>query len=143
MRYLGLDLGTKTLGLAISDKTNTLASPLDVLHFKFEDYESVIPLLKDVIQKYKITKVILGLPKNMDGSIGFAGNRSLHFKELLEKEAIEVVLVDERLTTKNAEGIIHLNNDHIKNTKYKIDSIAASLILENYLGSLRNGVEEQ
>ena len=133
MRYLGLDLGTTTLGISISDKTNTLVSPLKVIKFDAEDYASVIDELKEIINNYNITKVILGLPKNMDGSIGFASKRSLYFKELLEKNNIFVILEDERLTTKASENIIHSNNEHIKNTKGKIDAIAASLILESYL----------
>ena len=133
MRYLGLDLGTTTLGISISDKTNTLVSPLKVIKFAFEDYESVIDELKEIINNYNITEVVLGLPKNMDGSMGFASKRSLNFKELLEKNNISVILEDERLTTKASENIIHSNNENIKNTKNKIDAIAASLILESYL----------
>jgi len=137
MRYLGLDLGTKTLGISMTDKTNTLVSPYKVLRFQSEEYESVLGELKSIINEYDIGKVVLGLPKNMDGSIGFAGNRSLHFKELLEGIGIEVELVDERLTTVMAEGIVHQNNENVKNTKKKIDSIAACLILESYLKRLK------
>jgi len=137
MRYLGLDLGTKTLGISITDKTNTLVRPLKVLRFKSEDYESILDELEMIVKEYDITKVILGLPKNMDGSIGFAGERSINFKKLLERKNIEVVLIDERLTTIMAEDIVHLNNDNVKNTKKKIDSIAASIILESYLKGLK------
>ncbi len=133
MRYLGLDLGTKSLGISITDKTNTFVSPLKTLNFQSEDYESVIPLVKKIIEEEEIGLVVLGLPKNMDGSIGFAGNRSLNFQKLLEKNNIKVELIDERLTTKSAEDIIHLNNEHLKNTKKKLDSIAAAIILESYL----------
>jgi len=143
MRYLGLDLGTKTLGISITDKTNTLVSPLKVLKFKFEDYNSIIVEVKKIIEEYNIKLVVLGLPKNMDGSIGFAGNRSLNFKKLLENENISVELVDERLTTKSAEDLIHLNNDNIKNTKNKIDSIAACIILESYLKRCQNDIKKQ
>ncbi len=137
MRYLGLDLGTKTLGISMTDKTNTLVSPYKVIRFKSEDYESVIEELKEIIKNYDIGKIALGLPKNMDGSIGFAGERSLQFKELLHNNGIEVELIDERLTTVMAEGIVHQNNDNVKNTKKKIDSIAASLILESFLKGLK------
>lgn len=133
MRYLGLDLGTKTLGISMSDKTNTLVSPYKVIRFKSEDYESVIDELKSIINEYDISNIALGFPKNMDGSIGFAGSRSLKFQELLHNHGIDVELVDERLTTVMAEGIVHQNNDNVKNTKKKIDSIAASLILESYI----------
>ena len=137
MRYLGLDLGTKTLGISMSDKTNTLVSPYKVLRFEFEDYESILDEVDNIIKDYDIGKVVLGFPKNMDGSIGFAGERSLKFKELLNKREIDVILFDERLTTKMAEGIIHQNNEKVKNTKKKIDSIAASIILEEYLKGLK------
>lgn len=137
MRYIGLDLGTKTLGISMTDRTNTLVSPFKVLRFKSEDYESVIQELKTIIKDYEITDIVLGLPKNMDGSIGFAGERSLNFQKLLLENNITVNLVDERLTTIMAEGIIHENNENVKNTKQKIDSIAACLILESYLKGLK------
>ncbi len=133
MRYLGLDLGTKTLGISITDRTNTLVSPLKVLHFKEEDYESIIASVKEIVVDNNISLIVLGLPKNMDGTIGFAGQRSLNFQKLLENAGMKVELMDERLTTKEAEGIVHNNNDNVKNTKHKIDSIAASIILESYL----------
>jgi len=142
MRYLGLDLGTKSLGISITDKTNTLVNPLKVIKFAFEEYSSVLQELKEIISEYNIKLVVLGFPKNMDGSIGFAGNRSLKFKELLENNGIKVELVDERLTTKSAEDIIHLNNDNVKNTKNKIDSIAACIILESYLKRCQNDIKE-
>lgn len=137
MRYLGLDLGTKTLGISITDKTNTLVRPLKVIRFKSEEYKSILDELELIIKENDIAKVILGLPKNMDGSIGFAGERSLKFKTLLESRNIIVELVDERLTTIMAEDIVHMNNDNIRNTKKKIDSIAASIILESYLKGLK------
>ena len=137
MRLLGLDLGTKTLGISMTDKTNTLVSPYKVLRFKSEEYTEVLSELEEIIKKYDVEKVILGLPKNMDGTIGFAGNRSIKFKELLESRGIIVELVDERLTTVMAEDIVHQNNENVKNTKKKIDSIAASIILESYLKRLK------
>ena len=142
MRYLGLDLGTKTLGISITDKTNTLVTPLKVIRFEFEKYDTIIDEVKNIISEYDIKLVVLGLPKNMDGSIGFAGERSLNFKKLLEKENIKVELVDERLTTKSAIDIVHLNNGNEKNTKNKIDSIAACIILESYLKRCQNDIKE-
>ncbi len=133
MRYLGLDLGTKTLGLAISDKTNTLVTPLPVFNFGFEEYDKALEKVIELVNKYEISKVVLGLPKNMDGSVGFAGARSLNFQKMLENKGIKVILEDERLTTKSAIDLVHLNNENVKKTKKKIDSIAASIILESYL----------
>lgn len=133
MRYLGLDLGTKTLGIAISDKTNTLVTPLPVFNFGFEEYDKALERVIELVNEYEISEVVLGFPKNMDGSIGFAGERSLNFQKMLENNGILVTLEDERLTTKSAIDLVHLNNGNVKNTKKKIDSIAASIILESYL----------
>ncbi len=142
MRILGLDLGIKSLGVAITDKSNTLVRPLKVINFSKEDYEYALEKIKEIIKEYSVSKVILGFPKNMDGSVGFAGKRSLNFKNMLEKEGIMVVLVDERLTTKSAEDIIHSHDEHIKSTKNKIDAIAASIILETYLRMCSNDIKK-
>ena len=84
MRYLGLDLGTKSLGLAISDKTGTIASSLVVLHHD-DDFNSLIEDLKKIIKEKEVDKLVLGLPKNMNGTIGERGEYILKFKELLIK----------------------------------------------------------
>ena len=78
----------------------------------------------------------------MDGSLGFAAERSMKFKKILEEKGIIVNLEDERLTTKSAENIIHDNNMNIKNTKHKIDSIASSIILESYLKRIKNDIRK-
>ena len=131
MRYLGFDLGTKTLGISISDKTNSIASFLKVLRFKNEEYESIIPELKKIIKENKITHVALGYPKNMDNTCGFATQRSLKFKELLEKNIdININLIDERLTTLEAENILISMDKSRKQRKQVIDGLAACIILE-------------
>ena len=134
MRILAMDLGTKSLGLAVSDKTNTLAIPLDTIHFAFEDYNSLLPLVGDIIKKYDITTLVLGLPKNMDNSLGFASERSINFKKMLDDSFnMNTILIDERLTTLEAENIL-INNDLRRNKRKEIiDSVAAMLILETYL----------
>jgi putative holliday junction resolvase len=137
MRYLGFDLGTKTLGVSVSDKTNTITRELPVIRFDFEDYDKALLEAKKVIDEYNITEVVLGLPKNMDGSLGFAAKRSLKFKELLENIGIVVHLVDERLTTKSALDILHYVNKTEKTSKNIIDSVSASIILESYLKSIK------
>lgn len=80
MRYLGLDLGSKTLGIAISDITKTIASTLKTLYFKDENYESLIEPLREIILDNDIEKIVLGLPKNMDNSLGMRANITLEFK---------------------------------------------------------------
>ena len=137
MRVLALDLGTKTLGLAISDATNIIASPLCVLRYDNEDYESLLNELESIINKYSIDTLVLGLPKNMDNSLGFAAQRSLKFKELLDnKFNVDTILIDERLSTVEAENILIENNMRRESRKKVIDSAAAMIILETYLRSV-------
>lgn len=133
MRYLGLDLGTTSLGVAISDKTNTLVSPLTLIKFKKEDYNDALNKLMEIIKDKNISKVVLGLPKNMDNSLGFAAQRSLNFKKILESENIEVILEDERLTTVEAINIMKNNGLKRINEQNKTDVLSAVLILESYL----------
>ena len=133
MRYLGLDLGTTSLGVAISDKTNTLVSPLTLIKFKREDYNDALNKLMEIIKEKNISKVVLGLPKNMDNSLGFAAQRSLNFKKILESENVEVILEDERLTTVEAINIMKNNGLKRINEQNKTDVLSAVLILESYL----------
>lgn len=132
MRYLGLDLGTKTLGLAISDRTGLIANPYKTL--KFNNIDELIVPLKKIIEEESICELALGLPKNMDGSMGFASDRSLKFKELLEENfSIPITLVDERLSTVEAEMYL-LNADMSrKKRKEVIDAVAASVILNTFI----------
>lgn len=134
MRCLGLDLGTKTLGLAISDKSNTISSPYKVLRYDNEDYETLFKELDIIIKENEITHLILGLPKNMNNTLGFASERSLKFKEALENRyPLEVILVDERLTTVEATNYLLEANTSRRKRKTKVDGIAASIILDTYL----------
>lgn len=138
MRYLGLDLGTRTLGISVSDKTNTIASPLKTIRFKENDYESVMPELKSIVLEKGITDFVLGLPKNMNNSLGFASERSMTFKKLLEDNFfLPVHLVDERLTTVEAEHILLMNDTSRKKRKKVIDNVASSLILDTYLKGIK------
>ena len=134
MRYLGLDLGTKTLGVAITDTTGSIARPLKVIHFPKEDYGIALSELQNILDEYDISKIALGLPKNMDGTEGFASERSLKFKEMLESITdIPVTFVDERLTTVLAENILLEADVSRKKRKSVIDGVAAVLILETLL----------
>jgi len=125
MRYIGLDLGTRTLGISVSDKT---------LRFGEENYESLIPELQTIIEEKEITDFVLGLPKNMNNSLGYAAQRSMDFAELLKKHfGLPVHFVDERLSTVEAEKILISTDKSRKKRKKVIDNIASSLILETYL----------
>ncbi len=140
MRYLGLDLGTKTLGIAISDYTNTIASPMCIIRFENEAYETTYQSLKDIINEYKITTLVLGFPKNMNNSIGFRGQTTLEYKSMLENWFnLEVVLEDERLTTVEATNYMLEANLSRKKRKKKIDALAANIILQTYLDKIKKG----
>jgi putative Holliday junction resolvase len=136
MKILGLDLGTKTLGVASSDATKTVASKIQTITFHSEQYHDAIKKLKSLIDFALYEKIVLGLPKNMDGSLGIQAEKTIKFKELLEKHfAIEVVLWDERLTSKMANAIMISADMSRKKRKKKVDYIAATIILQSYLDS--------
>lgn len=138
MRYLGLDLGSKTLGISISDKTLTIASVLKTLYFKENDYDSLIEPLKEIIDYYNITKIILGYPLNMNGTIGERAEITIDFKKKLEDNLkIEVVLQDERLTSVISNQVLIDADISRKKRKKKVDGIAANLILQSYLDKER------
>ncbi len=133
MRYLGLDLGSRTLGVAISDASGIIASSYKTINHN-EEYDRLVDDLEEIIRDKKIEKIVLGFPKNMDNSIGEKGNLSIKFKEQLEKKYnIEVILQDERLTTKQAEAVLIKGDTSRKKRKKVIDSLAATIILQSYL----------
>lgn len=137
MRYLGLDLGTTSLGLAISDKTNTLATPLKVIKFPKEEYEIALKELESIIKDNNITDLVLGLPKNMDNSLGFAAQRSLDFQEKLKRFNLPVHLYDERLSTVEAMNILKSTGNKRIKEKNIIDAISANIILESFLKGIK------
>lgn len=133
MKYLGLDLGTKTLGLSISDALGMIATSYKILKHE-ENYDYLITLLKDEIENNHIGALVLGFPKNMDNSIGERGNIALEFKEKLENAFhLPVYMQDERLTTVQAERMLITNDTSRKKRKKVIDSLAATIILQSYL----------
>ena len=139
MRYLGMDLGSKTLGLATSDLTETLATTLTTINFKDENYDELINKLDSILKENKIDKIVLGLPKNMDNSIGTRAEITLEFKKKLEKRYnLEVILVDERLTSVISNQVMLQADMSRKKRKKKVDGIAAQLILQTYLDKLNN-----
>ncbi len=138
MRYLGLDLGSKTLGIAISDTTLTIANVLTTLNFESDNYDSILKPLENIIKENEIQKLILGYPLNMDGSIGERAEITLNFKKKLEnKFKLEVVLQDERLTSVISNQVLISADLSRKKRKKKVDGIAASLILQSYLDKER------
>ena len=133
MRYLGLDLGTRTLGLAISDELGMIATSYKILHHH-EDYDSLIPQIMEEIKEKNVKELVLGFPKNMNNSVGERGEICLEFKKKLEeKTGLKVHLQYERLTTKQAENLLISNDTSRKKRKRVIDSLAATIILQSYL----------
>lgn len=140
MRILGLDLGSKTIGIAISDKLGFIASTYKTIFF--EDGNSLTSLeeLKEIIKKEEVSKIVLGFPKNMNNSIGPRAEESIKFKKILEDELnIEVILEDERWTTVQANRVLIDANVSRKKRKTKVDKLAATYILQSYLDKNRKG----
>jgi len=133
MRYLGLDLGSRTLGVAISDKTGLIASSLKVIRH-VEEYDRLVEDVKNLVGELEIDAIVLGFPKNMNNTIGPKGELSLEFKEKLEKIIdIPIYLQDERLSTKSALDTLIQGDVSRKNRKKVVDSLAATIILQTYL----------
>lgn len=137
MRYLGLDLGSKTLGVAISDRTNCIASVYTTLRFEKEDYHELISPLKEIIEKEDIKTLILGLPKNMNNTLGERALITLNFKEMLENDLkIPVIMEDERLTSVISNNVLIKADMSRNKRKKKVDGMAAVIILQGYLDRL-------
>ena len=142
MRYLGIDLGSKTVGLAMSDATLTIASSYKTIFFKDEDYSSTISKIIEIVKDYNITKIILGLPKNMNNTLGERALITTKYKELLEEKInIPIILFDERLTSVISNSILIEADISRKKRKKKVDSIAAQIILQDYLNKEKNDNE--
>ena len=136
MRYLGLDLGTKTLGISLSDKSGIIASSYKTIHVNEEDYNSVLDELKGIIDEFEIRTVVLGLPKNMNNTLGDAAKRSMNFRDiLLDNFDIEVIMQDERMSSVEAHNIMLQGDLSRKKRKKHVDSLAANIILQRYLDS--------
>ncbi len=137
MIYLGLDLGSKTLGLSISDRTGLIATSLDVI--RYSNYDELFEVLDEIVNNRHVDVFILGNPLNLDGSISTRSEITLEFKSLLEKRYNkEVIMQDERLSTVEAERILISNDTKRKNRKKVIDKIAATIILQGYLDRINH-----
>ena len=138
MKYLGLDLGSRTLGVAISDVTHTIATSYIVIRHN-EEYDRLLDDVEKIVKDEHIEKIVLGFPKNMNNTIGPKGELSLEFKKKLEQKLnIEVILQDERLTTKEAESVLIKNNTRRNKRRKVIDKLAATIILQSYLDKEKN-----
>ena len=100
IRVLGLDLGSKTIGVAVSDPLGIVARGVETIRFNEDDYEEALTKLLPLIKEYSVDKIVLGLPKHMNNDIGIRGEISIEFKKIIEEETgIEVILIDDVLFT--------------------------------------------
>ena len=133
MRYLGLDLGSRTLGVSISDATGFIASSLTTIRHN-EEYNKLLDEVVNLVNENKIDAIVLGFPKNMNNTIGPKGELSIEFKEKLESRLdIPIYLQDERLSTKSATDLLITGNVNRKERKKVVDSVAATIILQSFL----------
>ncbi len=134
MKYLGLDLGTRTLGVSISDLTHTIASTYGTIRYEEGNYDYLISELSKIVDNEKVEKIVLGLPKNMNNTLGESAMRCIDFGKMIEEKLnVVVVMQDERLTTVEATNYMLEANISRKKRKNKIDSLAANIILQSYL----------
>lgn len=134
MRIIGLDVGSKTIGVAISDSLGMVAQGLKTVHWDERDLRSADHELKEIIETNQIRKAVIGLPKHMNGSIGERGEASKRFAKHFEKTfQIKTILWDERLSTIAAERTLLEADVSRKKRKQVIDQVAATMILQGYL----------
>lgn len=139
MRILGLDYGSVTVGVAVSDALQLTAQPVEVIKRKSETkLRQTLARIEQIIAEYEVEKIVLGLPKNMNNTLGERAERTEEFREKLEKRVgLEVVMWDERLTTVSAMEVLKEGKVRRENRKNYVDKLAAVLILQGYLDSLR------
>lgn len=134
MRIMGLDYGDRKIGVAVSDLFGWTAQGLEVIERRREGMEFV--RIAELVREYEVAEIVVGLPKNMDGSVGFRGDICIEFANKLKEQLdLPIHLWDERLTTVSAERTLIEGNVSRKKRKQVIDKMAASLILQNYLDS--------
>lgn len=136
MRILGIDYGDSRVGVAVSDLSGFIANGVGTV--KNKSRRVLLEELSSVLEEYKPEKVVIGLPKNMDGTIGFRGEATYAFAK--DFESIydgEIVFFDERLSTVSASRVLNETNVRGKNRKKVIDTVAACFILQAYLDSLK------
>lgn len=143
MRIMGLDYGSKTVGVAISDPLGITAQGIETIERKMENkLRQTLARIQQLVEEYEVEKVVVGLPKHMNNDIGERAEKSLEFAEMVKKRTgLEVVMWDERLTTASAERTLIESNVRREDRKKYIDKIAAVFILQGYLDalSIQNG----
>lgn len=140
MRILGLDYGTKTVGVAVSDELLITAQGVEIVRRKAPTkLRQTLARIEELVNEYGVEKIVLGYPKNMNNTEGERCERTKEFKEMLEKRTgLEVILWDERLTTVSADNAMMEMGIRRENRKEYVDEIAAIFILQGYLDFLAN-----
>lgn len=140
MRIIGLDFGSKTVGVAVSDELLITAQGIEIVRRKSENkLRQTLARIEELIKEYNVDKIVLGFPKNMNNSEGERCEKTLEFKEMLERRTgLAVELWDERLTTVAADNLMMEAGIRRENRKEYVDQIAASFILQGYLDYLQN-----
>ena len=146
MRVLGLDYGSKTVGVAVSDPLGLTAQRVETIWRKQENkLRRTLARIEELVKEYQAERIVIGLPRNMNYTIGERAEKSLEFGEMVEKRTgLPVIMWDERLTTREAERALMEAGVRRENRKDYLDSVAAVLILQGYLDSLhiRREMEE-
>ena len=144
MRILGLDYGSKTVGVAVSDPLGFTAQGVEIIRRKSENkMRQTLARIEELIAQYQVEEIVLGLPKNMNNTLGDRAEKSLELKETLERRTgLPVVMWDERLTTVSANRVLMETGVRRENRKEHVDEIAAAFILQGYLDYLANKNEE-
>ena len=145
MRILGLDYGSKTMGVAVSDPLGFTAQGVEIIRRKSENkMRQTLARIEELIAQYQVEEIVLGLPKNMNNTLGDRAEKSLELKETLERRTgLPVVMWDERLTTVSANRVLMETGVRRENRKEHVDEIAAVFILQGYLDYLSHQKESQ
>ncbi len=148
MRIMGLDYGSKTVGVAVCDPLGYTAQAVETIVRKEENkFRETFRRIEELAREFEITSIVLGYPKNMDGSVGERARKTEEFKDMLERRTgFPVILWDERLTTVEANGILRESGVPASERKKVIDQVAAGIILQSYLDTMermRFGSEER
>lgn len=140
MRILGLDYGSKTVGVAVSDPLGITAQGVEIIRRQSENkLRRTLARIEELIARYQVEKIVLGLPKNMNNTLGDRAEKSLELKDTLERRTgLDVVMWDERLTTVSAEKVLMESGIRREHRKEYVDEIAAVFILQGYLDYLAN-----
>ena len=138
MRILGLDYGSKTVGVAVSDPLGLTAQKVETIWRKQENkLRQTLARIEELIAEYEVEKIVVGFPKNMNNTVGERAEKALEFGEMLKKRTgLEVIMWDERLTTVEADRTLIEAGVRRENRKQYLDGIAAVFILQGYLDSL-------